>query len=927
MTFLSLRNWLKPLARRSAICRHRQHRDRFLRARFVPRLEALEDRIVPSTLTVASTADSGEGSLRAALNAAQNGDTIVFASDLAGTIQLQSALPNLNASISILGPGADQLTVEGNYPWYNPYPDYQTFFNIFTVGSAGDVEISGLTLTHSSLAAIRNDGSIDVNNCTFADNFSDGTAAIDNKGSATINNSILVDNSIADATILNTGTLIVSNSTLSDNFTGSAIVNTGNLTLSNSTLSGNTGRYGAAISNHGSATINNSTLSGNEAIGPGATSYTTNDGPYGPQSYYFPAGNGLGGGIYLDAGVLTINSSTLANNQAAGGSDPYAGLPGEGYGGSLYIAGGTISINNSTLAGNQAVGGVGIDSSGIGYGGAIYNAAGSSALQIHNSILAGNLADTGSDLDGSLISLGHNLIGNSTGGNGFAASDLLNVNPQLGPLQNNGGPTQTMALLSGSPALDAGDNSGTPAYDQRGLGFPRIVNDILDIGAFEVQSDSSTQASSLDVVGFPSVISAGVAGTVTVTARTSDGTADTSYTGTVQFSNSDPNATILDAVTGNRVALAGFNYQFTAADNGSHTFLVDLKTVGPQSITATDSTLTGTQTGIRVVPLASVSGPSAGTLNQTLTYILEASGDPPDTLFSFNINWGDGSTETISGPSGSTVSHEYTTSGSRSIAVAATDPDGFTSNPVYQFVNILPVSVTVEADPADRTNTKQMLVLDGTAGSDNIVLVGDSSKVSLNFNNTPLGDLVPSLGYSFDLVVVFGEGGNDTLNAKQLAVGSVLVGGSGKDTLYGGSAPSLLIGGSGSDLLYAGSAGAILIGGTTNYDSLTDHNLTALASIMAEWSSNADYLTRTKSLQSYLNSTTVFDDNASDGLYGGAGLDWYLAHLKGKNKDRVQGETSGEATYQHLTMLPRGSKASGKGGRLARCPDSAYVAE
>jgi len=88
---------------------------------------------------------------------------------------------------------------------------------------------------------------------------------------------------------------------------------------------------------------------------------------------------------------------------------------------------------------------------------------------------AGSTADNNAttaypDLDGGVTSLGHNLIGTSTGGAGFAASDRVNVNPDLGPLQNNGGPTQTMALLPGSPAINAGDNTNAPADDQRGPG-------------------------------------------------------------------------------------------------------------------------------------------------------------------------------------------------------------------------------------------------------------------------------------------------------------------------------------------------------------------------------------------------------------------------------------------------------------------------
>ena len=112
------------------------------------------------------------------------------------------------------------------------------------------------------------------------------------------------------------------------------------------------------------------------------------------------------------------------------------------------------------------------------------------AIQLYDTIIADNSADNGPDLyvSGSVTSLGHNLIGNSSGASGFVASDLLNVNPQLGPLQNNGGPTQTMALLAGSPAINAGDNTNARAYDQRGAGFPRIVGGTIDIGAFESSS-------------------------------------------------------------------------------------------------------------------------------------------------------------------------------------------------------------------------------------------------------------------------------------------------------------------------------------------------------------------------------------------------------------------------------------------------------
>jgi hypothetical protein len=152
-----------------------------------------------------------------------------------------------------------------------------------------------------------------------------------------------------------------------------------------------------------------------------------------------------------------------------------------------------------------------------------------------------------------------------------------------------------MALLLGSPAIDAGDNTGAPAYDQRGPGFPRIVNGIIDIGAFEGQNGTPAQPSALAVSGFPSPSTAGVTGTFSVTALSPNGTTDPAYTGTIHFTSSDGQA-VLPA-----------DYTFTAADAGVHTFSATLKTAGTQSITATDTTiaaLNGTDAGITVNPAA-----------------------------------------------------------------------------------------------------------------------------------------------------------------------------------------------------------------------------------------------------------------------------------------------------------------------------------
>jgi hypothetical protein len=222
----------------------------------------------------------------------------------------------------------------------------------------------------------------------------------------------------------------------------SGIYNGGTLTLNSSTVSGNYAPYfrGGGIWNELGATLtlNNATVTGNVADE-----------------------DTEGGGIYNGG---TLNSSTISGN--------------EGYfGGGIYNRG-TLTLNNSTVSGNYSP-----------YGGGIVNELG--RLTTRNTIVAGN---TFSDVVGNLGSLGHNLIGNSRSGSGFHETDLLDIDPLLGPLQDNGGPTWTHALLPGSPALDAHDPIDAPEWDQRGEGFYRIVGKNIDIGAYEDQGEAAPGA-------------------------------------------------------------------------------------------------------------------------------------------------------------------------------------------------------------------------------------------------------------------------------------------------------------------------------------------------------------------------------------------------------------------------------------------------
>ena len=259
------------------------------------------------------------------------------------------------------------------------------------------------------------------------------------------------------------------------------IPNYGLFTLSDITIRNGYAPWGAGIYNNGRLTINNSTISGNLA--------------------FVRLGYSYGGGIYNNTnGVLTINNSTLNANTAGCGSIGCAG-----YGAGIYNIGGVL-LNNSTINGNVAYAhyrcseGGGIATSGI--------------VSINNSTFSGNVACHGGGIFGGSV-FQNSIVANSGGGNcvgnmsskGYNLSsdgtcafnspgDLNNHDPLLGPLQNNGGPTQTMAILPGSPAIDAGNPAGcTDAQgnllrtDQRGMPRPDSGDSGgCDIGAYESQS-------------------------------------------------------------------------------------------------------------------------------------------------------------------------------------------------------------------------------------------------------------------------------------------------------------------------------------------------------------------------------------------------------------------------------------------------------
>jgi hypothetical protein len=344
---------------------------------------------VSAEIHVTNTIDSGSGSLRAAIEAANAnpGSTIVFDSGVRGTIDLLSELPTITANTNILGPGANLLTIERSAA-------ATTDFGIFNVGTSITAQpvvvMSGLTVANATGTAITNLGYLTLQRMVVKNN----------QAPASSWPSMGVFPYGSPGGISNFGTLTVLNSTIANNSTTSA-------------------PSAAGIESSGSLLILNSTITGNKGVNSNRT-----------------------GGIGIYGGTALIENSTISGNTA----------------GQFSSAGG------------------GVDSDGN--------------VVLYDTLVAGN---TGSlmnptDVSGAFLSLGHNLIGEANQlSSGFVTSDFVgtiakSINPKLGPLANNGGPTPTMALLTGSPAIGTGSSFFALATDQRGDPRPHGA---IDIGAFE----------------------------------------------------------------------------------------------------------------------------------------------------------------------------------------------------------------------------------------------------------------------------------------------------------------------------------------------------------------------------------------------------------------------------------------------------------
>jgi CSLREA domain-containing protein len=415
-------------------------------------LEPLEERTVPATIfTVTTLADEtnpvGPLSLREAIGDANlnaGADTINFQPGLSGTITLSLGQLQITDSVTITGPAAAVITISGNNA-------SRIFFIDDRTTAVINVTISGLTLTHGN-SGTENGGAILL----------PGNDALILSGMVIVGNSTGNEGGgvcISAPSSSSHTLLTLEDSTVNNNHAGKGgggLVITGDDTVAqvrNSTISGNSaGDDGGGIECHySSLRVEDSTISGNSAQG--------------------------GGGIQVDQATLTLEDSTVSGNSVTGGA------------GGLFIGGDTI-IRNSTIAFNTA------DSDNFDgtSGGGLFVFAGAVTLQ--STIVADNIVGaTGvhPDIDGTVtatFSLIKDIAGTSFGLGSTA--NIVGLDPRLGPLQFNGGPTKTHALLAGSPAIHHGASPSGMIFDQRGPGFARRAGIAADIGAFEVQAPLPT---------------------------------------------------------------------------------------------------------------------------------------------------------------------------------------------------------------------------------------------------------------------------------------------------------------------------------------------------------------------------------------------------------------------------------------------------
>jgi hypothetical protein len=468
--------------------------------------ESASTRGTGTTLPVTSCTDDLDdpGTLRNVLASAAEGDIVDLSALTCSTITLvngplDSSVLGEHAlyDVTLQGPGRDALTI-----------DADGASQVLVVGGfssdRGTFTVNDLTIANGSydgsLAGCIEGfgGTVALNRVSVTNCHASGHYDVVFGGAVDVTSLVMTDSSITNSSSTGTGaantaegagayvsdTAVLTGSTISGNVlaapmadigggyhtVGGGLYVRGDLTLIDSTISGNSveatvdgeNAPGGGIYVRGITAISGSTIDSNSADGDGGGIFKAIFSVYGEPGGTNPQTK------------LTLVNSTVAGNTATRGGGIASSRP--------------VYLSNSTIADNTADGGGGgilflltgvIDSAGI--------------LDTKSSIVANNTvggaAAFAADLDGDDVvdvTGANNLIVDA--GDVALPADTLNADPMLEPLQDNGGPTRTLALTQESPAIDTGNNEADLEFDQRGEGFPRVSGSNADIGAFEYQS-------------------------------------------------------------------------------------------------------------------------------------------------------------------------------------------------------------------------------------------------------------------------------------------------------------------------------------------------------------------------------------------------------------------------------------------------------
>jgi CSLREA domain-containing protein len=475
------------------------------------------------------------------------------------------------------------------------------------------------------------------------------------------------------------------------------------MTISNGYLKSQISGGGIQNANDGTVNVNNCAITDNVASENGGGIHNFNNGTVNVKNSLLARNSaiGAGGGCCSDAhgggiantysGTVNVINSTITGNSAVAANGGGSGSGGTAEGGGIYNPSGTVNITNSTLSGNSATS----PANGQGRGGGVYNLSGT--VNLKNTIVANNTAFTSAqDASGGLTSHGYNLIEDTAGATVVQQpTDIFGVDPKLGLLQNNGGPTQTMALLTGSPAIDKATSNGLTGLlttDQRGTGYQRTVNlqsianaaggNGTDIGALEIRPTVQFSSAAYNV--------SEATATATIIVKRTDGLYQAATVG---------------YTTSNGTAIAGKDYTATsgtlsfAANETSKTFTVAI----------TNDTLDEADETVKLTLSSPTGGVILGTPSTALLKIVD--NDLPPKLSITNAAAAEGDTSalnaaftvSLSSASGKTVTIKYATAN----GTAAAGKDYTAKSGTLTFLaeqTTKTIAVSVRGDVLDEVN-------------------------------------------------------------------------------------------------------------------------------------------------------------------------------------------------------------------------------